>query len=185
MLSFEELNLITPILNALKTEGYTTPTPIQLQAIPHLLAGSDLLGYAQTGTGKTAAFALPILQYLDHHKKPKSPRKIRALVLAPTRELAAQISDSFHSYGRNLKLSYSAIFGGVGHDRQIQSLSRGVDVLVATPGRLLDFVNKGYVNLNSLEFFVSDASNWLKPVASVFLNYLLDFYLVRNKFFRV
>jgi ATP-dependent RNA helicase RhlE len=159
MLSFEELNLITPILNALKTEGYTTPTPIQLQAIPHLLAGSDLLGYAQTGTGKTAAFALPILQYLDHHKKPKSPRKIRALVLAPTRELAAQISDSFHSYGRNLKLSYSAIFGGVGHDRQIQSLSRGVDVLVATPGRLLDFVNKGYINLNSLEFFVLDEAD--------------------------
>ena len=106
MRSFDELNLIEPILTALKDEGYTTPTPIQLEAIPHLLAGSDLLGYAQTGTGKTAAFALPILQHLTNNKKPTTTRVVRALVLAPTRELAAQINDSFHTYGKNLKLSY-------------------------------------------------------------------------------
>ena len=159
MRSFDELNLIEPILSALKDEGYTTPTPIQLEAIPHLLAGSDLLGYAQTGTGKTAAFALPILHHLANNKKPTTSRVVRALVLAPTRELAAQINDSFHTYGKNLKLSYAAIFGGVGHGRQIQQLSRGVDVLIATPGRLLDLVNQGYVRLNALEFFVLDEAD--------------------------
>src|SRR5262245_53685026 len=127
-----------PILQALKAEGYVNPTPIQEQAIPAVLAGRDLQGIAQTGTGKTAAFALPILQRLAQQRRTASRCGCRALVLSPTRELATQIADSFKTYGRHLGLKVAVVFGGVGARAQIQALSRGVDVLVATPGRLLD-----------------------------------------------
>src|SRR5690606_23855885 len=125
---------------AIGDEGYTSPTPIQAQAIPHVLTGGDLLGCAQTGTGKTGAFAMPVLHRLDA----SGPRnRLRCLVLCPTRELAAQITDSFNTYGRHLKLRHTAVFGGVGQRPQVRALQRGVDILIATPGRLLDLMNQG------------------------------------------
>jgi ATP-dependent RNA helicase RhlE len=136
--TFSELGLDHRLLKALDAEGYTTPTPIQAQAIPALLTGRDLVGIAQTGTGKTAAFALPILQRLAANPRPAPRKGCRALVLSPTRELATQIADSFRTYGRLMNLSVTVVFGGVGHRPQIQAIARGVDVLVATPGRLLD-----------------------------------------------
>ncbi|MES2252671.1 MAG: DEAD/DEAH box helicase [Pseudomonadota bacterium] len=159
MTTFKELSLLEPLTRALDAEGYTQPTPIQQQAIPHLLQGRDLLGFAQTGTGKTAAFSLPILQHMTNLPKKRKPNEIRALVLAPTRELAAQIADSFKSYGRFLPLTCLAIFGGVGRGRQITDLSRGVDVLVATPGRFLDLANDKHINLSNLDFFVLDEAD--------------------------
>ena len=159
-MTFKDLGLIEPILKALATEGYETPTPIQQQAIPVALQGRDLLGCAQTGTGKTAAFALPIIQ--RHTSIP--PRKgaqarIRTLILTPTRELAIQIGDSFKAYGRNTPLRYTVIFGGVGQQPQTDALQRGVDILVATPGRLLDLMQQGFVHLNDLEVFVLDEAD--------------------------
>src|SRR5512132_1040634 len=148
---FSDLHLIEPLLRALEHEGYRHPTPIQERAIPHVLAGRDLLGCAQTGTGKTAAFALPILHRLSNDIRPAGPKGCRALVLTPTRELAAQIRDSFATYGRFLKLSYAVVFGGVGQGQQVQALARGVDVLIATPGRLLDLMGQGRVRLDRLE----------------------------------
>src|SRR5690606_30020748 len=134
---------------AVADEGYSTPTPIQSQAIPHLLDGADLVGCAQTGTGKTAAFALPILDRL--HATPRQPqagrRAPRVLVIAPTRELVLQISESFITYGRNVPLRYAAVMGGVSQQPQVRALQRGVDVLVATPGRLVDLIQQGYVDL--------------------------------------
>lgn len=159
MTTFNELSLIEPLTRALNTEGYTNPTPIQQQAIPHLLNGRDLLGFAQTGTGKTAAFSLPILQHMAMQPKPRKPKEIRALILAPTRELAAQIADSFKVYGRFLPLTTVAIFGGVGRGRQISDLEKGVDILVATPGRFLDLANEGHIVLSSLDFFVLDEAD--------------------------
>ena len=157
--SFNDLGLIEPILKALQTEGYTHPTPIQEQAIPHLIKGRDLLGCAQTGTGKTAAFAIPILQTL-HAKGPQGARrKIKTLILTPTRELAIQIGESFAAYGRNLQLKHSVIFGGVGQKPQTDALHSGVDIVVATPGRLLDLMQQGYVHLNDLEIFVLDEAD--------------------------
>ena len=157
--TFNELGLIEPILKALNEEGYTHPTPIQAQAIPHLTQGRDLLGCAQTGTGKTAAFAIPILQEL--HQKPAAPGKkaIRTLILTPTRELAIQIGESFTAYGRHLGLKHTVIFGGVGQKPQTDALARGVDIVVATPGRLLDLMGQGYVHLNGLEIFVLDEAD--------------------------
>ena len=157
--SFAELNLIEPIARALRTEKYETPTPIQAQAIPHLLAGHDLLGVAQTGTGKTAAFALPMLQRLSAGGKRAAPRSPRALVLTPTRELAIQIEQSFRAYGRHLPLSYTVILGGVGQRPQVNALSRGVDIVIATPGRLLDLINQGQLKLNAVEVFVLDEAD--------------------------
>lgn len=157
-MTFKELNLIEPILSALEKEGYTTPTPIQGQAIPIILEGHDLLGCAQTGTGKTASFAIPILQKLSE-ARPSRRREIKALVLTPTRELAIQIDESFSSYGRNLPVSHTVIYGGVGQRPQTDALDRGVDVLIATPGRLLDLYNQGYINFKSLEFFVLDEAD--------------------------
>jgi ATP-dependent RNA helicase RhlE len=157
--SFSELKLIEPINDALKTAGYTTPTPIQLQAIPALLEGRDLLGCAQTGTGKTAAFAIPILQRLVTYHQPLIPKHSRVLVLTPTRELAIQVHDSFATYGKNLKLKYAVVFGGVGQTPQVKALSRGVDVLVATPGRLLDLIDQGFIRLDRLEVFVLDEAD--------------------------
>ncbi|MEG0500065.1 MAG: DEAD/DEAH box helicase [Rikenellaceae bacterium] len=158
-MTFKELNLIEPILKALQTEGYISPTPIQSQAIPIVLDGDDLLGCAQTGTGKTAAFAIPILQKLSESKPSRKKKEIRALVLTPTRELAIQIDESFQSYGRNLPVSHTVIFGGVGQKPQTDALQRGVDVLIATPGRLLDLYNQGFIDFHGLEFFVLDEAD--------------------------
>lgn len=157
-MSFEKLNLIEPILSALQKEGYTTPTPIQEQAIPILLEGNDLLGCAQTGTGKTAAFAIPILQLLSE-KTPQGKRIIRALIVTPTRELAIQIGESFASYGRNLNLRHTVIFGGVNQFSQVNALKAGVDILICTPGRLLDLVQQKHVNLNQIQMFVLDEAD--------------------------
>ena len=156
-MTFSDLNLIDPIAKALKAEGYEKPTPIQQQAIPELLQGKDLLGTAQTGTGKTAAFAIPMLQLLSQRKNEK--RHIKALVLTPTRELAIQIEESFKAYGKNLPLKTVVIFGGVKQGAQESALKRGCDILVATPGRLLDFIGQGIVSLKNLDFFVLDEAD--------------------------
>jgi len=151
--------LIEPLQRALAEEGYTTPTPIQEQAIPHLLLGRDLLGCAQTGTGKTAAFTLPLLQELTKNTKVAAPGRPRALILTPTRELAAQIGDSIRTYGRHVKVSYTVIFGGVGQHPQVQSLRRGVDVVVATPGRLLDLMEQKHIHFDKVELFILDEAD--------------------------
>lgn len=157
-MTFQHLGLIEPILQALVEEGYTTPTPIQSQAIPIVLHGHDLLGCAQTGTGKTAAFAIPILQLLS--QKPNSQhRHIKSLIVTPTRELALQIAESFMNYGRNLDLNCAVVFGGVGQEPQVKALKKGVDILVATPGRLLDLMQQGFVNLDHIEIFVLDEAD--------------------------
>ena len=156
--SFESLKLLPELLAALEHEGYHTATPIQSQAIPHVLEGRDLLGCAQTGTGKTAAFALPILQNL-HNQKPKSPGAIRTLVLTPTRELAAQIVESFDRYGAKLGLRTIYVFGGVGQAPQVAALRRSPEILVATPGRLLDLIEQRHVSLGNLEIFVLDEAD--------------------------
>ena len=155
-MSFGNLNIIDPLCQALAKEGYTAPTPIQVLAIPPLLKGKDLMGIAQTGTGKTAAFVLPILQRISEEHKFVQPGVPRALVLAPTRELAAQIDQSFATYGQFLRFRHTVIFGGVRQGPQVRMLSRGVDVLVATPGRLLDLMNQGFIMLKGVEFFVLD-----------------------------
>jgi len=156
---FNQLGLAAPILQALATEGYTTPTPIQLQAIPEVLAGRDLLGIAQTGTGKTAAFALPILHRLAADKRQTQRAACRTLVLSPTRELASQIAQSFRDYGRNLGVSVAVIFGGVPHGPQVKAMMRGVDVLVATPGRLLDHIGTRTVRIDQVEVLVLDEAD--------------------------
>lgn len=158
-MSFQDLNLIEPLQQAILKEKYTTPTPIQKQAIPVILDGIDLLGIAQTGTGKTAAFVLPILQLIANNPKKLFRGSPRVLVLAPTRELAAQIEESFSTYGSFVKFRHTAIFGGVGQSPQVKALNRGIDVLVATPGRLLDLINQGYIKLGRLEFFVLDEAD--------------------------
>jgi ATP-dependent RNA helicase RhlE len=157
--NFTDLGLAGPILNALAAEGYETPTPIQAQAIPHVLAGRDLLGIAQTGTGKTAAFALPILNRLAADRRRAPQRGCRALVLSPTRELASQIAESFRTYGRHLRLSTAVAFGGVPDRPQARALAGGVDILVATPGRLLDHVSQGNAHLEQTEVFVLDEAD--------------------------
>lgn len=158
-MTFNELNLISPILKALETEGYKNPTPIQEQSIPILLQGKDLLGCAQTGTGKTAAFAIPILQLLDAAHAERNHKAIKVLVLTPTRELAIQIADSFAAYGRNLSIKHTVIFGGVPQGAQVQTLQRGVDILVATPGRLLDLIGQRYISLKDIGIFVLDEAD--------------------------
>ena len=158
-MTFEDLKLIEPIRKALIQEGYTTPTPIQAEAIPIVTQGYDLLGCAQTGTGKTAAFSIPIIQKLYNQQQKERSRGIKALILTPTRELAIQIDESFEAYGRYANLRHSVIFGGVGQKPQTDALQRGVDILIATPGRLLDLINQGYVSLKSLEFFVLDEAD--------------------------
>lgn len=158
-MTFSDLKLIKPLVLALDKIGYTTPTPIQQQSIPAILEGRDIFGCAQTGTGKTAAFALPILQLLDSNKENNKQRSIKALILAPTRELALQISESFKDYGYNLRLSHTTVFGGVSQLAQTKALRAGVDVLIATPGRLLDLMNQGFISLNSVEHFVLDEAD--------------------------
>jgi len=161
VISFEDLALVEPIRRALKDEGYATPTPIQAQAIPQLLAGQDLLGIAQTGTGKTAAFALPILQRLAASRGQAGLQRktARCLVLTPTRELALQIGDSFRAYGRHLGLRSLVIFGGVGQNPQVAGMARGVDILTATPGRLLDLLGQGHLRLDAIETVVLDEAD--------------------------
>jgi ATP-dependent RNA helicase RhlE len=158
--SFNDLNLIEPILLALKTEGYTSPTPIQAQTIPLALQHKDILGCAQTGTGKTAAFAIPIIQLLSQNKN-VSPgkREIKSLILTPTRELAIQIEESFKNYGKNTNLKCKVVFGGVSQHAQVESLRQGIDILIATPGRLLDLMNQKHVNLSHIQFFVLDEAD--------------------------
>jgi ATP-dependent RNA helicase RhlE len=159
-MTFENLNLIEPILKALKIEGYTKPTPIQSQSIPLILQKKDLLGCAQTGTGKTAAFAIPMLQLLHNGQAAeRGPKAIKALILTPTRELAIQIDESFGAYGKFTNLRHLVIFGGVSQHAQTQALQKGVDILVATPGRLLDLMNQGFINLRNLEIFVLDEAD--------------------------
>ncbi|MCH2149752.1 MAG: DEAD/DEAH box helicase, partial [Phycisphaerales bacterium] len=166
-MSFHDLRLSEPLVRAVVDDGYAEPTPIQARAIPVVLSGQDVLGCAQTGTGKTCAFALPILHHLSEGKAERGPAQRkrgkgtppRALVLCPTRELATQIYDSFAGYGRNVRLRYTVIYGGVSQGRQVRDLRAGVDVVVATPGRLLDLVNQGHVDLSSIEVFVLDEAD--------------------------
>ena len=159
-MTFNDLEIIAPIKQAITEEGYTTPTPIQQQAIPIVLNGTDLLGCAQTGTGKTAAFAIPILQhmYLSPFKN-SHRRKIKALIVTPTRELAIQIGESFEAYGKYTQLKHNVIFGGVSQFSQVQQLKHGIDILVATPGRLLDLMQQNIVHLNDIEYFVLDEAD--------------------------
>lgn len=157
--NFKDLGLIEPLLLALFEEGYTTPTPIQAQSIPILLEGRDLLGCAQTGTGKTAAFTLPIIQLLLQNKPAERRKKIRTLIVTPTRELAIQIAESFNAYGRHTNLNCTVIFGGVGQGPQVTALRNGVDAVIATPGRLLDLMNQGHISLRDVEFFVLDEAD--------------------------
>ena len=156
---FAALPLERELLDAVRDAGYTDPTPVQTQAIPHVLAGRDVLGSAQTGTGKTAAFALPVIQQLAEATPAKGKRPIRALVLSPTRELAIQIDESFRTYGKHTDLRSTVIFGGVGQNPQVQALRRGVDVVVATPGRLLDLMGQGHVDLGKVEILVLDEAD--------------------------
>ncbi|MFZ5833089.1 MAG: DEAD/DEAH box helicase [Planctomycetota bacterium] len=160
-MTFRTLGLAEPLLRAVTGEGYTAPTPIQAQAIPHVLAARDLLASAQTGTGKTAAFALPILQRLLHAGQPPQThgRRCRVLVLSPTRELAGQIGDSFHTLGRHTTLRKTVIYGGVGQESQTRAIRNGVDIVIATPGRLLDLMNQGFVDLRAIEVFVLDEAD--------------------------
>ena len=158
-MKFSDLPLMAPLLAALETSGYETPTPIQQQSIPVILEGHDLLGIAQTGTGKTAAFCLPLLQLLAKNPKRPEPKYPRCLILTPTRELAIQIHKSLETYGANLKIRSSVIFGGVGQGNQVRALMSGTDVLVATPGRLLDLIQQRYLNLGKIEMFVLDEAD--------------------------
>jgi len=156
---FTDLGLAKPLLKALADEGYTTPTPIQAQAIPGVMSGKDLLGIAQTGTGKTAAFALPILHRLAENRKPAPRRSCRVLVLSPTRELATQIGESFKTYGKHIGVSVAVVFGGVKYGGQMRALAPGVDVLVATPGRLIDHLQEKSITLDGVEIFVLDEAD--------------------------
>ena len=156
-MNFSELNIIEPILKAIEEAGYTEPTEIQEQAIPLVLEGTDIIGCAQTGTGKTASFAIPILQNLTN--TPSEGHKVRTLILTPTRELAIQINESFQLYGKHLPLKHMAIFGGVNQNPQIDAIKNGVDILIATPGRLLDLIGKGHLKINEIEIFVLDEAD--------------------------
>ena len=175
-MSFNNLQLIEPLLNALQQEGYSKPTPIQEQAIPVVLAGRDLLGCAQTGTGKTAAFAIPIMQLMhlqkqiDNRQRTGHPQRrgIQTLVLTPTRELAIQVEESLRTYGRHLDLKHLVIFGGVSQYNQVNALRRGVDILVATPGRLLDLLNQRHISLHEIKFFVLDEADRMLDMGFVY-----------------
>jgi len=159
MTLFSELGLIEPLSRAVTAEGYTTPTPIQAQAIPPLLQGRDVLGIAQTGTGKTAAFALPILQKLATEKRRATPKGARALILTPTRELACQIADDFTVYGKHVGLRRAVIHGGVSQNPQVNTVRNGVDIMIATPGRLLDLIEQRHIDLSAVEVFVLDEAD--------------------------
>lgn len=155
-MKFKDLGIIDPILKALNDKGYETPTEIQEKAIPHILSGKDVLGSAQTGTGKTAAFAIPIIQYLHKHN---GGQHLKALIVTPTRELALQIDENIKEYSKYTQLSHAVIFGGVGQEQQVRKLKKGVDIITATPGRLLDLMNQGYIDLGRIELFVLDEAD--------------------------
>jgi ATP-dependent RNA helicase RhlE len=159
MTEFRDFGLAEPIVRAIAEEGYTSPTPIQAQAIPVVMGGRDLVGIAQTGTGKTASFALPILHHLANNRRRAAPKSCRVLVLSPTRELSSQILESFRSYGRHLGISSDLVIGGVGQGRQVKALAPGLDVLVATPGRLMDLARCGALRLDAVEVFVLDEAD--------------------------
>ncbi len=159
-MTFDNLNLIQPILDAIKRENYTNPTPIQAQAIPAVLEGRDIIGCAQTGTGKTAAFAIPIIQNIKlHHNSEQGRKAIKALIVSPTRELAIQIGEKFAAYGKTTSLKHAVIFGGVKQFHQVRALKGGVDIVVATPGRLLDLMNQGFINLGNLKILTLDEAD--------------------------
>lgn len=158
-MEFKDLGISTPILKVLHEQSYTAPTPIQEKTIPSALQGNDILGLAQTGTGKTAAFAVPTLQLLSQRKQTTAKRKICSLVLTPTRELAIQVYESFTTYGKNLPLKSTVVFGGVGQGSQVKALRSGVDILIATPGRLMDLINQGHIDLSSIEIFILDEAD--------------------------
>ncbi|NBC02127.1 MAG: DEAD/DEAH box helicase, partial [Bacteroidetes bacterium] len=158
-MSFKSLNITDPILRSLNEEGYSNPTAIQSRAIPIALEGKDLLASAQTGTGKTAAFAIPILQNLGANQQKRGHKKIRSLIVTPTRELAIQIDESFKNYGRYTGLNSTVVYGGVSQKRQVKQLKKGVDILTATPGRLLDLMNQGHISLSDVEVFVLDEAD--------------------------
>ncbi|MDD3818034.1 MAG: DEAD/DEAH box helicase [Thiovulaceae bacterium] len=158
-MTFADLGLIAPLLKAIQEQGYTTPTPVQAQAIPFILQGRDMLAGAQTGTGKTAGFTLPLLQLLSKNKPASPKRKVRALILTPTRELAAQVGESVRLYGKHLPFKSTVVFGGVGINPQIKALANGIDILVATPGRLMDLVGQKALDLSGVEFFVLDEAD--------------------------
>jgi ATP-dependent RNA helicase RhlE len=166
-MKFEDLKIIPPILDALAAEGYTQPTPIQEQAIPIILQQKDLLGCAQTGTGKTAAFAVPMLQLLSKEPIDRSDKNIKALILTPTRELAIQIGESFATYGKNLRLKHLVIFGGVPQGAQTTALRAGVDILIATPGRLLDLIDQKYIHLQHINIFVLDEADRMSDMGFI------------------
>lgn len=181
MTEFSSLKLHSTLLKNLEKEGYKNPTPIQLQTIPSLLDKRDLLGIAQTGTGKTAAFALPILHRLATSYRPLAPRACRALILSPTRELAGQILESLRTYGRNLKLSSDVVYGGIPINRQIRSLAQGVDILVATPGRLLDLVNQNALSLSKVEILVLDEADQMLDMGFIHDIRQLDKYIPKAR----
>ncbi|MCH4147993.1 MAG: DEAD/DEAH box helicase [Prevotella sp.] len=158
-MTFKELNISEPVLKALNDKGYSTPTPIQQQAIPVASKGQDILGIAQTGTGKTAAFAIPIIEQLKRQPQSKGNRKIKALILTPTRELAIQIEESFADYGKYTPLRHAVIFGGVNQAKQVQQIRQGIDILIATPGRLLDLIGQGIIRLDGICHFVLDEAD--------------------------
>ena len=166
-MSFANLGLAEPLVRALEAKGYTEPTPIQAQSIPILLEGGDLLGIAQTGTGKTAAFVLPSIQRLTENQKRVLPTHCRMLVLAPTRELASQIADSARAYGQFSKMSVTTVFGGTSINKNRQDLSRGVDILVATPGRLIDLIEQGFCNLSMIEILVLDEADQMMDLGFI------------------
>ena len=173
-MSFTKLGLAQPLLRAIKEQGYTTPTPIQEQAIPLILQKRDILAAAQTGTGKTAGFTLPLLHRLAHSKPQMQKKQIRALVLTPTRELAAQVHESVQTYGKHMPYKSTVIFGGVGINPQIATLRKGVDVVIATPGRLLDLASQKAIDFSRLEFLVLDLSMiciWIRYM--IFLSWIL------------
>ena len=180
-MKFENLNIIHPILKAIKEKNYTSPTPIQQKAIPIVLNNQDVLGCAQTGTGKTAAFAIPILQKLSEENTEKSKLVTKSLIVTPTRELAIQIGHSFSDYGKYTGIKNTVIFGGVKQGSQVKSLKRGVDVLIATPGRLLDLIDQGYINIKYIKYFVLDeADKCLTWVLFMILIELLSCFLNKD-----
>ncbi|WP_245942028.1 DEAD/DEAH box helicase [Sphingomonas gilva] len=181
MTQFKDLGLAEPLIKALAAKGYDNPTPIQVQAIPALLDGRDLCGIAQTGTGKTAAFALPSLDYFAEHPKPRPIRGCRMLVLSPTRELAAQIAQSFRDYGRFLQLEVQTVFGGVPAGKQIRALEKGCDVLVATPGRLLDLIDQRALTLRHVEIFVLDEADQMMDLGFIHALKRIDTLLPKDR----
>lgn len=173
-MTFDDLGLISPLVQAVKGHGYTIPTPIQQQTIPLILEGKDIFGSAQTGTGKTAAFALPLLQLI--HGKQHKDKGVKALILAPTRELAVQIGESFQTYGKNLRLFHTVVYGGVPQYKQAQALRKGVDIIVATPGRLLDLMEQKIIHLNKIEYLVLDEADRMLD-----MGFIVDIKKIINK----